>query len=38
VIDAGACLAGVQGRLSLDCLPSVLREAIDTGRLVLTRR
>lgn len=38
VIDAGVCLDGRDGRLSLACLPSVLREAITAGKVVVTRR
>ncbi len=38
VFDAGVCLDGADEQLTLESLPSVLREAIDTGRLVITRR
>jgi hypothetical protein len=38
VIDAGVCLDGADSALTLDSLPGVIREAIDTGQLVVTRR
>jgi hypothetical protein len=40
VIDPGVCLGhGNEYRaLTLDAMPSVVREAIETGRLNLTRR
>lgn len=38
VFDAGVCLAGEDRLVTLDSLPSVIREAIDTSRLVITRR
>ena len=38
VYDAGVCLAGEDRLVTLDSLPSVIREAIDTSRLVITRR
>jgi hypothetical protein len=38
VIDSGICLDGEDDLVTLDSLPGVLREAIDTGRLVITRR
>jgi hypothetical protein len=38
VLDAGICLAGADRELTLDSLPSVIREAIDTDRLNITRR
>lgn len=38
VLDAGVCLAGEDRLVTLDSLPAVLREAIDTDRLVITRR
>jgi hypothetical protein len=38
VIDAGICLDGADRMLTLDSLPSVLREALDTGQLVVTWR
>ncbi|CAM3246780.1 hypothetical protein G4177_07020 [Corallococcus sp. ZKHCc1 1396] len=37
VRDAGVCLAGADARVTLESLPSVLKEAIDTGSLVITR-
>nr|WP_211194209.1 hypothetical protein [Pyxidicoccus fallax] len=37
VIDAGVCLAGADSEVTLESLPSVIREAIDTGVLVITR-
>ena len=38
VVDAGVCLAGSDRMVTLDSLPSVIREAIDTDVLVITRR
>lgn len=38
VQDAGICLAGADREVTLDSLPAVIREAIDGGRLVITRR
>ena len=38
VIDSGVCLAGADDLVTLDSLPGVIREAIDTERLVITRR
>ena len=38
VTDAGVCLAGADSELTLDSLPSAIREAIDTDVLVITRR
>ncbi len=38
VVDAGICLAGADRMVTLESLPSVIREAIDTDRLVITRR
>ena len=38
VQDAGICLAGADREVTLDSLPSVIREAIEGGRLVITRR
>jgi hypothetical protein len=38
VYDSGVCLAGADEMVTLDSLPGVIREAIDTGRLVITRR
>lgn len=37
VRDAGVCLAGADAQVTLESLPSVLREAIDTDALVITR-
>ncbi|QSQ17853.1 hypothetical protein [Myxococcus landrumensis] len=37
VVDAGLCLAGADSAVTLESLPSVIREAIDTGVLVVTR-
>ncbi len=37
VLDAGICLAGADRELTLESLPSVIREAIETGVLVVTR-
>lgn len=37
VVDAGVCLAGADSEVTLESLPSVIREAIDTGVLVVTR-
>lgn len=38
VHDAGVCLDGADEALTLESLPSAIREAHDTGRLVITRR
>jgi hypothetical protein len=38
VIDSGVCLAGEDDLVTLESLPGVIREAIDTDRLVITRR
>lgn len=38
VIDAGICLSGSDREVTLESLPSVIREAVDTHRLVITRR
>jgi hypothetical protein len=38
VIDSGICLDGEDELVTLDSLPGVIREAIDIGRLVITRR
>ena len=38
VHDAGVCLDGSDDALTLESLPSAIREAHDTGRLVITRR
>ncbi len=37
VHDAGICLDGADSDLTLDSLPSAIREAIDTGQLYITR-
>ena|GEM_PF-587560 len=37
VVDAGVCLAGADSQVTLESLPSVIREAIDTDVLVITR-
>nr|WP_242588956.1 hypothetical protein [Corallococcus macrosporus] len=37
VRDAGVCLAGADTQVTLESLPSVLREAIETDALVITR-
>ncbi|AKF80135.1 hypothetical protein MFUL124B02_08985 [Myxococcus fulvus 124B02] len=37
VLDAGVCLAGADSEVTLESLPSVIREAIDTDVLVITR-
>lgn len=37
VIDAGICLSGSDRLVTLDSLPSVIREAIDTDQLNITR-
>ncbi len=37
VLDAGVCLAGSDEMLTLDSLPGVIREAMDTDALVITR-
>ncbi|MEJ7732850.1 MAG: hypothetical protein WKG00_27105 [Polyangiaceae bacterium] len=38
VIDAGICLSGSDREVTLESLPGVIREAVDTSRLVITRR
>jgi hypothetical protein len=38
VYDSGICLSGADEELGLDSLPAVIAEAIDTDRLVITRR
>lgn len=38
VVDAGVCLAGEDDLVTLESLPGVIREAIDGGVLVITRR
>jgi hypothetical protein len=37
ILDAGICLAGADRELTLDSLPSVIREAIETDALNITR-
>jgi hypothetical protein len=37
VVDAGVCLAGSDGLVTLDALPGVIREAIEDEALVITR-
>lgn len=37
VYDSGICLAGADELVTLDSLPGVIREAIETDRLVITR-
>ena len=38
VYDAGICLAGADREITLDSLPSVVREAIEENHLNITRR
>jgi hypothetical protein len=38
IVDAGICLSGRDRVLNLASLPPVIRQAIDEGRLVITRR
>jgi hypothetical protein len=38
VIDPGICLSGAHGVLTLDAMPSVVREAIEEDHLNITRR
>jgi hypothetical protein len=38
VIDAGICLSGADSALTLDSLPSAIREAIETHQLCITWR
>ncbi|MBX3188769.1 MAG: hypothetical protein KF819_17255 [Labilithrix sp.] len=38
VYDSGVCLAGADELVTLDSLPGVIREAIETESLVITRR
>jgi len=38
VLDAGICLDGSDGQLTLESLPSVIREAMSMGRLNITSR
>ncbi len=37
VYDSGICLSGADQQLTLESLPSAIREAIDTGQLHITR-
>jgi len=37
VVDAGICLDGADNNLTLESLPSAIREAMDTGQLCITR-
>ncbi len=37
ILDAGVCLSGTDSELTLDSLPSAIREAIATDQLVITR-
>jgi hypothetical protein len=36
VVDAGVCLSGHDAELTLDSLPSVIREGVEDGHLVMT--
>ena len=38
VIDAGICLSGSDREVTLESLPSVIREGFDTAQLNITRR
>jgi hypothetical protein len=38
VIDPGICLSGAHRVLTLDAMPSVVREAIEEDHLNITRR
>ena len=38
VYDSGVCLDGADEELGLDALPVVIREAMQTGQLVITSR
>jgi len=38
ILDPGVCLSGAHGVLTLDAMPSVVREAIEDGVLNITRR
>jgi hypothetical protein len=38
VVEAGICLAGHDREITLESLPSVVKEAIEDGVLVITRR
>jgi hypothetical protein len=37
VLDPGVCLAGAHRVLTLDAMPSVVREAVEADVLVITR-
>jgi len=37
IVDAGICLDGADPELTLESLPSAIREAIETGQLCITR-
>lgn len=37
VVDAGICLAGADKMATLDSMPSIIKEAIETDKLVITR-
>lgn len=38
IMDAGICLDGCDDMVTLESLPSVIREAMESGELVITRR
>lgn len=38
VVDSGICLSGTDGQFNLNSLPSVVREGMDEGLIVITRR